>query len=153
MSQYQSPELSVDVHKQLLAGLDIFHPSRLATDDSISVAVDVLEGSLDDKSIGPIILCSLQPEHPYVLEFIMSCKFMAIRSALNDRWRPPQPSTKKVIKSSRNIFSIGFLLILVDFGPLLVIRSSLDFRSLSLAFRIILTKSLNALMTIDAISK
>jgi hypothetical protein len=77
MSQYQSPELSVDVHKQLLAGLDIFHPSRLATEDSIGVAVDVLEGSLDNKSIGPIIMCSLKPEHPYVLEFIMSCKLAA----------------------------------------------------------------------------
>jgi hypothetical protein len=72
MSQCQSPELSSHVRKQLLAGLDIFHPSRLATEDSIGVAVDVLEGSLDNKSIGPIILCSLQPEHPYVFEFIMS---------------------------------------------------------------------------------
>jgi hypothetical protein len=84
MSQYQSPGLSTDVHKQLLAGLDIFHPSRLATEESIGVAVDVLEGSLDNKSIGPIILCSLQPEHPYVLEFIMSCKLMAFVPALND---------------------------------------------------------------------
>ena len=85
MSQYQSPELSSDVRKQLLAGLDIFHPSRLATEDSISVAKDVLEGSLDNKSIGPIILCSLQPEHPYVFEFIMSCKLVAFVPALNDR--------------------------------------------------------------------
>jgi len=85
MSQYQPPELSSDVHKQLLAGLDIFHPSRLTTEDSISVAVNVLEGSLDNKSIGPIILCSLQPEHPYVFEFIVSCKLAALVSALNDR--------------------------------------------------------------------
>jgi len=85
MSQYQSPELSADVHKQLLAGLDIFHPSRLPTEDNISVAIDVLEGSLDNKSVGPIILCSLQPEHPYVFEFIMSCKLVVFVPALNDR--------------------------------------------------------------------
>ena len=84
MSQYLSPELSSDVRKQLLAGLDIFHPSRLATEDSISVAKNVLEGSLDNKSISPIILCSLQPEHPYVFEFIMSCKLLAFVLALND---------------------------------------------------------------------
>jgi hypothetical protein len=82
MSQSQFPEveISADVHKQLLAGLDIFHPARLATEDSIGIAVDVLEGSLDNKSIGPIILCSLQPEHPYVFEFIMSCKLDRVRS-------------------------------------------------------------------------
>jgi hypothetical protein len=80
MSQYQSPELPSDVRKQLLAGLDIFHPT---TEDSISVAVDVLEGSLDNKSIGPIILCSLQPEHPYVFEFIMSGKLVAFVPASN----------------------------------------------------------------------
>ena len=79
----QSQGLSADVHKQLLAGLDIFRPSRLATEDSIGVAIDVLEGSLDDKSIGPIILCSLQPEHPYVFEFTMSCKLVFV-PALND---------------------------------------------------------------------
>jgi hypothetical protein len=88
MPQYQSPELSPDVHKQLLAGFDIFHPSRLATEDSIRVAVHVLEGSLDNESIGPIILCSLQPEHPYVLEFIISCKFVAFVPALNDPLTP-----------------------------------------------------------------
>ena len=85
MSQYQSPELSADVHKQLLAGLDIFHPSHLPTEDSISVALDVLEGSLNNKAIGPIILCSLRPEHPYVFEFIMSCKLVGLVPALNDR--------------------------------------------------------------------
>jgi hypothetical protein len=84
MSQSQSPELSSDVHKQLLAGLDIFHPSRLSTKDCIGIAVDVLEGSLDNKSIGPIILCSLQPEHPYVFEFIMSCELVAFVLGLND---------------------------------------------------------------------
>jgi hypothetical protein len=70
----RSSELSEDVHKQLLAGLNIFHPSRLATEDDIALAVNVLEGSLDNESIGPIILCSLQPEHPYVFEFIYSCR-------------------------------------------------------------------------------
>jgi hypothetical protein len=81
----QSSELSADVHKQLLAGLNIFHPSRLATEDDIAVAVDVLEGSLDIKSIGPIILCSLQPEHPYVFEFIVSCEFLLSALKLSDR--------------------------------------------------------------------
>ena len=85
MSQFQPPELSVDVHKQLLAGFDIFHPSRLSTEDQIAVAVNVLEGSLDIKSIGPIILCSLQPEHPYVFEFIVSCELVLFTPTLNDR--------------------------------------------------------------------
>ncbi|KAH9985773.1 hypothetical protein BJV77DRAFT_1031306 [Russula vinacea] len=68
----RSSEFSADVHKQFLAGLDIFHPSRLSTEDDIALAVHVLEGCLDDESIGPIILCSVQPEHPYVFEFIVS---------------------------------------------------------------------------------
>lgn len=74
MSQPLLPGLSADIHKQLLAGLDIFHPSRLVTEDDVAVAINVLEGSLDKKSIGPIILCSLLPEHPYAFEFIVSCK-------------------------------------------------------------------------------
>lgn len=85
MSQYQSQELSADVHKQLLAGLDIFRPSRLSTEDSIAISLNVLEGSLDDTSVGPIILCSIQPEHPYVFEFIMSCKFVVLVPVLNIR--------------------------------------------------------------------
>jgi len=70
----QLSEISTDVHKQLLAGLDIFHPSRLRTKDDIAVALNVLEGSLDDESTRPIILCALRPEHPYVFEFIISCE-------------------------------------------------------------------------------
>jgi len=85
MSQSNPPELSADVHKQLLAGLDIFHPSRLTTEDDIAVAVNVLEGSLDNKSIGPIILCSLQPDHPYVFEFIISCKLVLLCSHVERR--------------------------------------------------------------------
>lgn len=85
MSQSLPPELSADMHKQLLAGFDIFHPSRLPTEDDIAVAVNVLEGSLDNTSIGPIILCSLQPEHPYVFEFIVSCKRVLFALGLNDR--------------------------------------------------------------------
>lgn len=85
MSQYQSQELSADVHKQLLAGLDIFRPSRLSTEDSIAISLNVLEGSLDDTSVGPIILCSIQPEHPYVFEFIISCKFVVLVPVLNIR--------------------------------------------------------------------
>lgn len=41
----------------------------------------------------------------------------------------------------------------MDLGLLLVIGSCPDFRSPSLASRILLTKGLNALMIIDAISK
>jgi hypothetical protein len=84
MSQTQFQKLSADVHKQLLAGFDIFHPSRLATEEDIAVALDVLEGSLDTKSVGSIILCSLQPEHPYAFEFIESCKIVFVL-ALTDR--------------------------------------------------------------------
>jgi hypothetical protein len=69
----QTSQISTDVHKQLLAGLNIFYPSRLGTEDDITVAVNVLEGCLDNDSIGSIILCSLQAEHPYVFEFIVSC--------------------------------------------------------------------------------
>ena len=85
MSQSLPPGLSADVHKQLLAGFSIFHPSRLSTEDDIVVALNVLEGSLDNKSIGPIILCSLQPEHPYVFEFIVTCRLVLSSPALNDR--------------------------------------------------------------------
>jgi hypothetical protein len=70
----QTPEIPKDVYRQILAAFSIFHPSRLGTEDDISVAVGVLEDSLDNQSIGPIILSSLQPEHPYVFEFIVSCK-------------------------------------------------------------------------------
>ena len=80
----QPPDISSDVYKQLLAGLNIFLPSRLATDDDIEAAINVLEGSLDNKSIGPIILCSLQPEHPYVFEFIVSCEFVLFAHKLCD---------------------------------------------------------------------
>ena len=81
---FQPSDLSADVHKQLLAGLNVFHPSRLATEDDIAVAIDVLEGSLDIKSIGPIIFCSLQPEHPCVFEFIVSCEFVLYALKLSD---------------------------------------------------------------------
>lgn len=70
----QLSEISTDVHKQLLAGLRIFQPSGLRTKDDISVALNVLEGSLDNESLGPIILCALRPEYPYVFEFIISCE-------------------------------------------------------------------------------
>jgi hypothetical protein len=85
MSQSQSPEISADIRKQLLAGLDIFYPSRLVTEDDIAVAVNVLEGSLDKKSIGPIVICAFQPEYPYVFEFIVSCKLALFVPALSDR--------------------------------------------------------------------
>jgi len=81
----QSPDLSEDVHKQLLAGLNVFHPARLRTKDDIDVAVSVLEDSLDNESIGPIILCSLQPEHPYVFEFIVSSKLVLFVLAASNR--------------------------------------------------------------------
>ena len=84
MSQSQSPELSASLHKRLLARFDIFHPSRLTTEDDIAVAINSLEDSLDNKLIGPIIACSLQPEHPYVFEFIVSCKLALFVPTLND---------------------------------------------------------------------
>ena len=70
----KSPTISTDVYKQFLVGLRIFNPSGLGTEEDIVTAVHVLEGTLDDESIGPIICLSLQPEHPYVFEFILSCK-------------------------------------------------------------------------------
>jgi hypothetical protein len=68
--------ISTSVHKQLLAGLRIFHPNLLATDQDIATALNVLEGTLDKESIDPIILASLQPERPYAFEFILSCKVL-----------------------------------------------------------------------------
>ena len=59
----QLSELSTGVHQLLLVGFTIFHPSPLLTEDDITAAVGVLEDSLDDKSIGHILLCSLLPEH------------------------------------------------------------------------------------------
>ncbi|KAI9453670.1 hypothetical protein BJY52DRAFT_1214046, partial [Lactarius psammicola] len=66
------PEFSADVHKQLLAGLNIFNTASLTSEEDIAVAVAVLEGTFDDYSTGPIIHCSLQPEHPYAFEFMIS---------------------------------------------------------------------------------
>ena len=106
MSQSQSLELSANVHKQLLAGLDVFHPSSLATEDAIAMAVNVLEGSLDNKSIGPIILCSLQPEHPYVFEFIVSGKpiCLSVRPCVER----PLTSTSHHRRQSQTRFAIYF---------------------------------------------
>jgi hypothetical protein len=73
---------STSGHKQLLAGLRIFSPSGLATEDDIAAAVTVLEGTLDNESIGDI---SLQPEHPYVFEFILSCKIARFFPVLSHR--------------------------------------------------------------------
>jgi hypothetical protein len=80
----QPSVLSAGVYRQLLLGFDIFKPTRLATRDDITVALNVLEGSLDDTSTGPIILCSLQPEHPYVFEFIVSCELVLFAPMLSD---------------------------------------------------------------------
>ena len=67
------PEFSSGVHKQLLAGLNIFNKASLKSEADIATAVDVLEGTLDDYSMGPIIHCSLQPERPFAFEFMISC--------------------------------------------------------------------------------
>ncbi len=69
----KSSDFSSGVHKQLLAGLNIFNKAFLKSEADIVTAVDVLEGTLDDHSIGAIIHCSLQPERPYAFEFIISC--------------------------------------------------------------------------------
>jgi hypothetical protein len=69
------PEFSSghSVHRQFLAGLKIFDPASLTSDEEVAIAVAVLEGTLDDDSTGPIITCSLQPDHPHAFEFIISC--------------------------------------------------------------------------------
>ena len=69
----KSPEFSEGVHKQLLAGLNIFNTASLTSEEDIAIAVAVLEGTLDDHSTGPIIHCSLRPERPYAFEFMISC--------------------------------------------------------------------------------
>ena len=72
--------ISANMHKhwQRLAGFDIFHPSRLSTEDDIAEAIRAVEDSLD------IIFCSLQPVHPYVFEFIVSCKLALSAPGLSD---------------------------------------------------------------------
>ncbi|KAH9075551.1 P-loop containing nucleoside triphosphate hydrolase protein [Lactarius deliciosus] len=67
-----SPEFSSSVHKHLLAGLNLFNKALLKSEADIAIAVDVLEGTLDDYSTGPIIHFSLRPEHPYAFEFMIS---------------------------------------------------------------------------------
>ncbi|KAI9455099.1 hypothetical protein BJY52DRAFT_1417616 [Lactarius psammicola] len=47
-------------------------PTSLTSEEDIAVAVAVLEDTLDERSTGPIIHCSLQPEHPYAFEFVIS---------------------------------------------------------------------------------
>ncbi|KAH9172873.1 hypothetical protein EDB89DRAFT_841924 [Lactarius sanguifluus] len=69
-----SPEFSFGVHKHLLAGLNLFNKALLKSEADIATAVDVLEGTLDDYSTGPIIHFSLRPEHPYAFEFVISVK-------------------------------------------------------------------------------
>jgi hypothetical protein len=65
-------EFSSGVQKQLLAGLNIFKIASLTSEEEIATAITVLEGTLDDHSIAPIIHCSLQLEHPYAFEFMVS---------------------------------------------------------------------------------
>ncbi|KAH9075547.1 hypothetical protein EDB83DRAFT_2312005 [Lactarius deliciosus] len=60
------------VHKQIWADLNIFNTASLTSDEDIAIAVAVLEGTLDGYSAGPIIHRSLQPEHPYAFEFMIS---------------------------------------------------------------------------------
>jgi hypothetical protein len=78
--------MSTSVYKELLAGLRILNPTHLVTDQDIATALNVLEGMLNKESIYPIILASLQPECPYVFEFILSCKslFLPILNPLVD---------------------------------------------------------------------
>ncbi|KAH9075544.1 hypothetical protein EDB83DRAFT_2515178 [Lactarius deliciosus] len=66
----ESPEFSSGVQKQLLAGLKIFNIASLTSDEDTATAVAVLEGTLDDHSMAPIIRCSLQ--QPYAFEFMIS---------------------------------------------------------------------------------
>ncbi|KAH9065004.1 hypothetical protein EDB87DRAFT_1597138 [Lactarius vividus] len=68
----KSPEFSSGVHKQIWANLNIFNTAALTSDRDIAFAVAALEGTLDDHSAGPIIHRSLQPEHPYAFEFMIS---------------------------------------------------------------------------------
>jgi hypothetical protein len=65
-------EFSSGVQKQLLAGLNIFKIASLKSEEDIATAIAVLEGTLDDHSIAPIIHGSLQLAHPYVFEFMVS---------------------------------------------------------------------------------
>lgn len=78
-------KISTNLQKQLLAGLNIFNPSGLGTEADIHTAVSVLEDTLDKESIEPIIVVSLQPEHPYAFEFILSCKLVLSFPVLNCR--------------------------------------------------------------------
>lgn len=65
-------EFSSGIQKQILAGLNIFKIATLVSEEDIATAIAVLEGTLDDHSIAPIVHCSLQLEHPCVFEFMVS---------------------------------------------------------------------------------
>ncbi|KAI0297515.1 hypothetical protein B0F90DRAFT_1819255 [Multifurca ochricompacta] len=73
-----SPQTPTDICKQFLAGLNIFNASSLTTDEDINTAVNVLQDTLDDESIGPIIRCSLSLEPvghdtaAYISKFILN---------------------------------------------------------------------------------
>ncbi|KAI0258663.1 hypothetical protein BC834DRAFT_696808 [Gloeopeniophorella convolvens] len=66
-----SANTTAHLQKQFLSGLTIFNPSLLATKQDVATAVNVLEGTLDGDSIGPILQCALQSVYPYTLEFII----------------------------------------------------------------------------------
>jgi hypothetical protein len=133
MSQSRLLELSADAHKQLLAGFNIYHPSRFATEDDIGIAVNVL--SLDNN----IIFCSLQPEHHYAFEFIVSCKFALILPTSSE-------STKTMLNWLRNLFSISSRLKLMGCGTPFVTGSSLNFCTSFLASRILPASNRSTLM-------
>ena len=57
---------------QVWESLDVFDPVSLRTEEDIKRAVNMLQNSLDDRSIGAIIQFSLHT-HNCALEFILSC--------------------------------------------------------------------------------
>lgn len=68
-----SNTVSSGVYEQPFSGLGIFDIASLTSEEVIATAVAVLEGTLDDRSMAPIIHCSLQPRRPYAFEFMISC--------------------------------------------------------------------------------
>jgi len=68
---------STTTYDQDLASLHIFDPVDLRTGEDIETAVNILQDTLNDRSIASIIQVSLHHTHNYyALGFMLSCMFV-----------------------------------------------------------------------------
>lgn len=67
---------STTTYDQDWTGLHIFDPVDLRTGEDIERAVNILQDSLNDRSIASIIRVSLHHTHDYALGFMLSCMYV-----------------------------------------------------------------------------